>query len=1130
MKNTFLIILIFITSIALSQSVVVNELCVKNENIITDKDFHQFSDWIELHNPTSVAIDISGFYLTDDTLYKTKWQLPSNTLVLANSYLLIWADGEDTMLNDIHSNFKLSSTTEFVALYNQSLVEIDKIEYPNQYKDISYGRSLNSLVYFSQPTPYAINSTTSYNSSLREMEPIFSIESGFYSVFNQVSISTLSATDEIRYTTDGSLPTQNSTIYTQPILLTANTIIRAKTFGDILPSREVSNTYFVGIEKSLPIVSLIIEPDFLWSDTIGIFNENEIEKRVDWKRASKLQYFKDDSLRFEANNNIRLFGASAYLIPQKSFSVFANSTIKYKIFNEKDITEFDSFIMRSSSDDWSATMFRDGFVQTIVNQKMEIENQGYEPTVLFINGEYFGIFNIREKYNEDFIKSYNPTVDKDSLDFLKLNYWGYTQEVLAGSNNKYLELISYISNNNIADNAAFEGVKEYLDVDNYTNYIITQIYIGNRSYKHNIRTWRKNNTTDGFKWMIYDTDRGYMDEWREIFQLVFDSDPIFRKLLDNIDYRNHFLQQMCSHINVSFRESYVFDLIDSLQNNIKEEMPYHISRWSADGGVQSISGWYSSVNIMKTFSLNRKDTVLYRLNNKYNLFGQISLNLEKSKGGNVFIEEILIPYNDSVHTYFKNIPVTFVAKPNLGYSFVDWENISTQDTVIFTFNKDTSINARFEANCIIPSLITEDAIFLKDCSPYYIDYNITVTDSATLFCEPGVDIYFNDSVSVTVNGKLIFEGTELEPILLQNNSNQYWGGIISVGGEINLEYIDFYSGDIAIKTSSASVVYINNCDFYESDKNVLDLITFLGSDVEFYNSNIFGNIQNIKKDAIDCGYITSGFFINNKFYNVTDDCIDIGASSNNVIINYNEFYDCLSMSISIGENSIVDIYRNIISNSDGGIQVHSGAETQIINNTIHNSNIGIKAYHYDSTPNSGGMATIVNTIFSECIEDYTIQSNSQVFIKYSLSTNILHSGIGNLLDNPMFVDKINNNFNLLGQSPCIDTGDLLSDLDSDSTRADIGALFYNQAEAIDTPEYNFPVIFPNPFSDEFGVIVESGKTIFSIELYNILGEIVYYEDNINANYHKIKTMYKGLLLIKVIENDNAKSIIKVISR
>lgn len=1124
-----IIFLVFYFQKSSAQNIEINEFCTKNDNVVCDDDYNQFVDWIELYNPGQEVVNLSGYFLSDDSLQVTKWEFPANTTIGINSYLIVWADDKNTSLNGIHTNFKLSSDGGYICIYDPDTKILDQIEYEEQYKNISYGKAASGMAWFSSPTPLAANTTTAFYSSQRNESPEFSISSGFYNPDTELILNSNTGNITIRFTTDGSPPNESSQAYTEPIILTEITVIRAKAFGELLPSEEISHSYLIEVDKDIPVVSLIINPDFLWDFDIGIFNDSLISQRTEWERASMFQYFKANDLAFETENNIRLFGATAYLLPQKSFAVLTDSEIEYQIFDSKPLPVFDSFIMRSSSDDWSKTMFRDGMVHTIVQDKLNIDYQGYQPTVLYINGEYFGIFNLREKLNEDYLKN-NHGVDKDSIDLIKLNYWKFGVEVLAGSAETFNNLIDYVNNNDLTDDQVFEGVSEFLDVDNYTNYVTTQICIGNRSYNHNIKTWRQNNMIDGFKWLIYDTDRSFMDSWRDIFQQVYDDDPIFNKLLNNLNYRNHYLQQTASHMNVTFRKSYIDHMIDSLGGNIESEMPYHIERWAPYGGVESMANWGWQKFLMSKYIKEIKDSLFIRLNDFYDLDGMISVNLKKShpNGGKIYIEDILIPYNDSVHSYFKNIPVKLVAIANLGYDFVDWEGISTEDSLYFTFNSNQELHARFEPNCDLPSVITEDAMLLKTCSPYLINEDMVIETGATLYCEPGVEIILGENIEILVKGSISLIGTENEPVLIKGQEGEDWKYIKSDFGNIHLSSVELYSGEKAISFTGGNL-FVENSTFYESDKDDNDFISGSLAEVIFRNNVFYGQADNNKRDCIDCKEIPSGEFTDNIFYDVSDDCIDIGNNSTNITIENNEMYNCKSMGISIGESTEAILYRNIIAHCDGGIQVHTDAIAHITNNTLYDNEIGIRCFHNDNNPNSGGSAIVSNTIFSECTYNYLVQPNSSISINYSLSDNTLHTGTGNLIDNPIFVNPDANNFNLQEGSPCIDAGNPLAPNDPDFTRSDIGARYFDQNNIISDSEKSLSV-YPNPFTGTLNIEIINGEPLMKIEVYDLTGELVYTRSEIDQSKQSITISEKGLMILSITDTSENVYFYKIISQ
>ncbi|HPE58062.1 MAG TPA: CotH kinase family protein [Bacteroidales bacterium] len=1128
MKKLLFVCCLLFTMGLTAQDLLINEFSAKNHHISADPDFRQFADWIEIYNPNTQNLNLNNYYLTDDPEDITKWQFPTGTGLQGQHYLVIWADGADSKDEALHTNFKLSTSDGWIGIYDQSFNLVHEVNYTDQYADISYGLSNGIWVYYGEPTPGQVNSA-GLPSSEREPIPEFSLSDGFYITKTLLELSSPSGEGTIHYSLDGSFPTLQSTIYNNPIELNENTVIRARIFGSKLPGPEKTGVYFVDVNKDLPVVSMIIDPDFLWNFNIGIFVDSLIGLRKDWERFSNIKYFVNKELAIDADNDIRLFGNTAFTLPQKSVAIFPEDKIEYPVFNNNAVEEFKSLILRSSSDDWASTMFRDGFVQTLIGQKLPIDHQAYQPAVLYINGEYYGIFNIREKYNEDYLK-YHHGINKDEIDMLELNYWTYNTTVLAGSDDTYNELLSFLGSGNISDDSVFNQVYDYLDIDNYTHYIITEIYVGNISYKHNIKTWRENTFNDGLKWLFFDADRGYLYSSNEVFQDIYDNDPIFKGILENENYRNHFLQQTCAHINTTFRKSAVDLLIDSLKANIETEMPFHIQRWAPSGGVQSLNSWNDNVQGMKNFAGQRKDTLLQRLNEFYSLDGLVNIHLTKSHphGGIVYMEGVKNPYNDSIHTFFKNIPVNLVVKPNPGYTFVDWQGISENDSITMLFDEDMDLNVRFQPDCDVPAVITEDFGLTLDCSPYYFQNSLVINEGATLYCEPGVEINFADEKGLLVKGTASFIGTASNPIIIQGQNPGAWHYIDVVNGEIDFENVHILAGRKAIHFYNSAVINISNSVFYESDADLDDLISGTNAIVEIANCKFYGNPNNTKKDGIDCDSIQSGTFTNNEFFDITDDCIDIGTHSSNVIITGNRMFDCQSMGISIGEYSQATISRNIVAGSDGGIQVHTGASAIIINNTLYSNGVGVQAYHYDNTPNSGGEAIISNTLFSMCGEDIGLQTNSVVSINYCLSDQGTLDGEHNLFDDPLMVQPELNNFNLLQTSPCIDKGDPQSPNDPDNTVSDIGALPFNKDSSI--IEYQNEIqVYPNPFHDKFTISLKNETLIESVRVYGLQGNLIHEQNNINLNKCAITVAYAGLLIVRVVDSNQHVYNIKLIA-
>ena len=443
-------------------SIVINEFLASNNSSLLDPDLSQYADWIELYNKSATAVDLGGCYLTDDLSIPKKWQIPVRMVIQAGQYCLFWADGLNENAWGLHTNFKLNKDGEAIGLFNQDGMPIDTLRYGNQITDVSCGRdSANPLIwlYFAQPTPGAANTTVGLETKKQSKPPVFSLAAGFYSNSQTVTLSG-PAGGIIHYTTDGSIPTSESPVYQSPLSLTATTIVTARVYEqNLLPGPALTRSYFIDEQSTLPVVSLSADPANLWSNEKGIYNDLNIDQRRDWERPAHIEFFATTNrLSFEKDADIRLFGRTALYLPEKSLSLFLTTPLDYPLFGKGGVERFYSFVLRSSSDDWYLTLFRDAFIQTMIRQNLSLDTQNYRPAVLFINGEYWGIHNIREKYNEDYLAVHHG-VDPNNVDllYIDLRQQG-TIEVLAGDPEQYNALINFIKNNDLTSQPNYDQI------------------------------------------------------------------------------------------------------------------------------------------------------------------------------------------------------------------------------------------------------------------------------------------------------------------------------------------------------------------------------------------------------------------------------------------------------------------------------------------------------------------------------------------------------------------------------------------------------------------------------------------------------------------------------------------------
>jgi hypothetical protein len=530
--------------------------------------------------------------------------------------------------------------------------------------------------------------------------PYFSLAGGFYDKSQYLTIKAHSPAALIRYTLDGATPTSDSPVYTTPIRLDSTTVVRASAVqAGYLPSPAVNQTYFIDESVMLPVMSVMTAPQNLWDSQMGIYVNENVLLRKEWERPVHIQFFEDDgSLGFSTDASIRLFGRSAMQLPQKSLAVFIQNangtdTLHYRLFPEEQL--------RSSSDDWPQTLFRDAMAHQVLREHFSLDTQLYRPSILFLNGEYFGIHNIREKYNEHHIAAKHG-IDPFDIDLLSIHIdyrsGKKTIEVLQGESDGYEALLDYVTGHDmrIVDNYAY--VQTQIDLDNYIDYIISEIYVGNTSWPRNRKVWRDRASPGKWTFMIYDLDRGFDDPQVDLLQKLADQDLLFSALLENAEFKGEFIRRFCNHLNSSFEPAGVVDIIDRLRAGIEPEMPRHIDRWKDHCdpvcGIPSLDTWEDEIDKVRAFARQRPVYVRQHLVEKFGSSGtaQLTLKISEPDGGRVLINDMAVTESHFTYIYLTDIPLRLMATPNAGYRFLGWletkENanlttvILTQDLVL----------------------------------------------------------------------------------------------------------------------------------------------------------------------------------------------------------------------------------------------------------------------------------------------------------------------------------------------------------------------------------------------------------------------------------------------------------------
>ncbi len=462
--------------------VLLNEFQASNATTIADPGSGGFNDWLEIYNSALSPADLTGWHLTDsnDSL---KWAFPAGTLVPAGGFLLIWADGTGTGL---HTSFKLGAGGEQLAIYDASGVQIDQVTFVEQPTDVSYGRPDNMSGdggspwgYFAKPTPGASNNTSVFYTDYVRQVPVFSQAGGFFSGPVIVSIADLYAAGTLRYTLDGVVPTESSSVFAQPIQITATTVVKARMFyQNQLPGPVVTNTYFIneGFEqRGLAVLSLSTNPEYFFGQDSGLYVQ---DFKPTWEYPVHLEFYEPDGLLgFHHDAGVQVGGENAWILPQKLLNIYSRKQygsghFDYQLFPNNPRKTFGDIILRCSGSDWSYTFFRDGLMQGLIQAQADVDGQDFRPVAVFINGAYLGIHNIREKEDAEYTEHYHG-IPPDSLDYIENN-----AEIKEGNDLAYQQMVALL-NAGVQSDAAFQALDALADTENFTDFTISQVYVAN---------------------------------------------------------------------------------------------------------------------------------------------------------------------------------------------------------------------------------------------------------------------------------------------------------------------------------------------------------------------------------------------------------------------------------------------------------------------------------------------------------------------------------------------------------------------------------------------------------------------------------------------------------------------------
>ena len=695
----------------------------------------------------------------------------------------------------LHTNFKLSGAGETLVLSDSNGNVIDLIEYGGISADHSIGRIEDGSIlkgFFSSPTPGNSNNVSPHFEGYTK-SPLVSIQAGFYD--NPLSIEVLNFNngDTLRYSLDGSVVTDSSLLYNGPIAIDSTTVLKTRFFKTgFIPGKTATNTYILNYSSTLPVISISMDPYDLWDWEEGIYVKGPNAEPgfpffganfwQDWEKPLYLEYFDtSQNLAFALDADVVIHGGYSRAYDQKSLRILTNgkyetSEINYKLFSKKDIDVFQKLVLRNAGQDFNQAHFRDGFMQSLVEENTNIDVQAYEPSVVFINGEYWGIQNMREKIDRFYIHS-NFGVDPDSVDLLRDN-----RIVVEGDYYHYQPMIEYIKSVPVIDSLVFDSISKLVDIENYTDYFIAQMFFVNHDWPvHNTKYWRKRDDKGIWRYILTDTDFGFglisnvtdNELYRVLHNNIQWSDNhwILRRLLENQHYLEYFINRSADMFNTVLYKDLVTQRALEFKERLAAEMVHHKARW---GGT--IESWEAEVDEIINFGQNRRQYVNQHYINEFNLHKPvlISLDIDSVHHGNIQINTLIpdsLPWQGE---YFDGNPVTISALPDSGFLFSHWAS-----TMVLQEADSTSsvIHLNVDTNAVFIAYFIPDTLTLFVDTPFVVINEINYLSNDTLDAGDWIELFNPDTVSYDIS-KWMFKDSNDEhefvfPDSMQLDTNGY---------------------------------------------------------------------------------------------------------------------------------------------------------------------------------------------------------------------------------------------------------------------------------------------------------------------------------------------------------------------
>lgn len=722
----------FLTQTAVAQ-IVINEYSCSNIAGPTDA-FGEREDWVELYNTSAGPIDLTGYYLSDKASNLDKWMIPSGSIP-AGGFKMVYFSGRGLVTGggQIHPDFTLTQTkNEKIIISSPALIVLDSLTMLNMTKENhSIGRQVNGTGAFALHTTPTPNASNTGFVSWYVPTPQMSLPQGFYTGPQSVTITCSDPGATIYYTTNGSTPTNTSTVYTGAIPINATTVLRARAYNGSTPNSFVeTNTYFINVDHTMPVLSVGSQSafDLIANGNSGLGNVK-----------GYFEFFEEDnSFVDEGDGDYNKHGNDSWAYDQRGFDFIMrdefgyNNEVEHQIFPNESRDKFQRLIIKAAANDnysfEGGAHIRDAYCAEI-SQKGDLflDERSWRPCIVYLNGQYWGVYEIRQKIDDADFTKYYDNQDKFHLQYLKT--WGATWSEYGGAQAQtdWNNFRNFVNTNNMGVAANFTNVDTLFNWKSLIDYfVLNSVTVTSDWLNWNTAWWRGTNPAgDKKKWRytLWDMDAtfGHYINYTGVPSTNPDADPCNVENLPNPGGQGHtdillklmneqpiveqyYIARYADLLNTSLSCTRMIQILDSMILEIDPEMTGQVTKW---GGTYA--GWQNKVQELRDFINDRCVALNTGLVDCYDLVGPYNLTVLVSPAGigagEVKVNSIWAPSYPWSANYFGQMNTNFIAKANPGYMFDHWE--FTANTMIQPIAQDTNA-----MDILAPVTVT--AVFVAD--------------------------------------------------------------------------------------------------------------------------------------------------------------------------------------------------------------------------------------------------------------------------------------------------------------------------------------------------------------------------------------------------------------------------------